>query len=58
MSVIGISVGSLLGGYLYNVYGGAQTFRLFSYGSALMCAIHLLCQNILKSNGKLNLPSK
>lgn len=51
-------MGSLLGGYLYSKCGGAQTFRLFAYGSALMCAIHLLCQNILKSNGKLSLPSK
>lgn len=58
ISIIGVSFGSLLGGYLYNEFGGASTFRLFAYGSALLCAIHLLCQNILKSNGKLNLPSK
>lgn len=56
--ITGVSLGSLLGGYLYNAFGGAQTFRLFAYGSGLMCVIHLLCQNILKSNGKLSLPSK
>jgi len=54
----GVSLGSLLGGYLINVFGGAQTFRLFAYGSGLMCVAHLLFQNVLKSNGKLSLPSK
>lgn len=51
-------MGSLLGGYLYNEFGGADTYRLFAYGTAFMCAIHLLCHNVLKSNGKLGLPSK
>lgn len=54
---IGVSLGSLIGGCLYDKYGGAQTFRLFAYGSALMCAIHLLCQKVLKSNKKLSFPS-
>lgn len=58
MYIIGVSVGSVLAGYLYNIIGGAATFRLFAYGSALACAIHLLCQNVLKSNGKLSLPSE
>lgn len=58
MSIIGVSLGSLIGGCLYDKYGGAQTFRLFAYGSALMCAIHLLCQKLLKANRKLGLPSK
>lgn len=53
-----MALGSLLGGYLYSIVGGAATFRLFAYGSALMCVIHLLCQNLIKSNGKLSLPSK
>lgn len=55
---IGVSLGTLLGGYLYDIYGGAETFLIFAYGSAIMCAIHLLCRNFLKSNGNLNLLSK
>jgi len=58
ISVVGVSLGSIIGGSLYDSIGGAETFRLFAYGSALMCAIHLLCQNLLKSNKKLILPSK
>ncbi|KAL5233970.1 hypothetical protein ACI65C_001380 [Semiaphis heraclei] len=54
---IGVSLGSLIGGCLYDKYGGAETFRLFAYGSALLCAIHLLCQKVLKANRKLSLPS-
>lgn len=54
---IGVSLGSLIGGSLYDKYGGPQTFRLFAYGSALMCVIHLLCQKVLKANRKLSLPS-
>lgn len=51
-------MGSLLGGYLYNDFGGAQTFRIFAYATALACAIHLLCHNVLKKSGKLGMPSK
>ncbi|XP_015372484.1 PREDICTED: major facilitator superfamily domain-containing protein 6-B-like isoform X2 [Diuraphis noxia] len=54
---IGVSLGSLIGGCLYDKYGGAETFRLFAYGSALLCAIHLLCQKVLKANRKLSLPN-
>ncbi|XP_050443466.1 major facilitator superfamily domain-containing protein 6-A-like isoform X2 [Adelges cooleyi] len=53
---VGVSLGSLCGGFLYNTYGGAMTFRLFAFGAAFMCIVHLLCQNLLKSNGKLSLP--
>lgn len=58
MYVSGVSLGSLIGGYCFNAYGGAETFRLFSYGAAIMCTIHLLYQYLLKYNGKLSLPSK
>lgn len=58
ISFIGVSLGSLLGGYIYALCGGIVTFRIFAYGSALACLIHLICQNFLKSNGKLGFPSK
>lgn len=58
LHIVGVSLGSIIGGSLYYTLGGSKTFRLFGYGSALMCVIHLLCQNLLKSNGKLSLPSE
>uniref|UniRef100_A0A2S2R414 Major facilitator superfamily domain-containing protein 6 n=1 Tax=Sipha flava TaxID=143950 RepID=A0A2S2R414_9HEMI len=40
--LIGDSLGSLLGGYLFGSYGGLWSFRFFAYGSALMCCINIL----------------
>lgn len=38
----GVSLGGLLGGFLYDRYGGVQTFQLFSYGSLSTCILHLI----------------
>lgn len=38
----GESAGSILGGYIYDLYGGAWLFRLFAYCSALMCFLNIL----------------
>ncbi|XP_050548920.1 major facilitator superfamily domain-containing protein 6-like isoform X2 [Daktulosphaira vitifoliae] len=54
---IGVSLGSFIGGVLYNLYGGIITFRIFAFGAAFMCIMHVLCRNFIKSNGKLSLPS-
>lgn len=32
-NVSGISIGGVIGGFLYEKYQGSQTFRIFSYGS-------------------------
>ncbi|XP_022179018.1 major facilitator superfamily domain-containing protein 6-like [Myzus persicae] len=39
---IGESIGSLVGGYLFDTYGGVWSFRFFSYMSLLMCSITIL----------------
>lgn len=39
---IGESIGSLLGGYLFDTYGGVWSFRFFSYMSICMCFITIL----------------
>jgi len=41
--LIGDSLGSLLGGYLFDSYGGVWSFRFFAYSSALLCFINILC---------------
>ncbi|XP_050548931.1 uncharacterized protein LOC126910415 isoform X3 [Daktulosphaira vitifoliae] len=45
---IGASLGGLLGGYLYEIYGGSNTFRLFSYGSLSLGILHVLYTTIGK----------
>ncbi|CAI6357550.1 unnamed protein product [Macrosiphum euphorbiae] len=39
---IGESIGSLLGGYLFDTYGGVWSFRFFSYMSVLMCFLSVV----------------
>lgn len=38
----GESIGSLLGGYLFDTYGGVWSFRFFSYMSVLMCFLSIV----------------
>ncbi|XP_025200189.1 major facilitator superfamily domain-containing protein 6-like isoform X2 [Melanaphis sacchari] len=33
---VGTSFGGVVGGFLYQIYGGERTFKLFSYGSLIM----------------------
>lgn len=42
----GESFGNLLGGYLFDVYGGLWLFRFFALTSALMCLLNIF-SNIL-----------
>lgn len=37
----GESIGSLLGGYLFDTYGGVWSFRFFAYMSIFMCFINI-----------------
>uniref|UniRef100_A0A2H8TT59 Major facilitator superfamily domain-containing protein 6 n=1 Tax=Melanaphis sacchari TaxID=742174 RepID=A0A2H8TT59_9HEMI len=39
---IGESIGSLLGGYLFDTYGGVWSFRFFAYTSIVMCFISIV----------------
>lgn len=43
-------MGGFMGGYFYESYGGAWTFKLFSYGSLLMCIIHVILTKFSKFN--------
>lgn len=45
---MGISLGSLIGGVLYDKLGGALTFRVFGVASLFACAIHFLLQWLLE----------
>lgn len=38
----GESLGSVLGGYLFDSYGGVWSFRFFAYMSATMCCVNIL----------------
>jgi len=51
MSFSGTSIGGLVGGFLYQTYGGKQTFKLFSYGSLMMGILHVI---FIKLNSKSN----
>lgn len=42
MFIIGESLGSLLGGYLFDAYGGLWSFRFFAYFTTLMCFLNIL----------------
>ncbi|KAL4082822.1 hypothetical protein QTP88_029478 [Uroleucon formosanum] len=39
---IGESLGSLIGGYLFDSYGGVWSFRFFAYSSAFVCFLTIL----------------
>ncbi|XP_015372475.1 PREDICTED: uncharacterized protein LOC107167802 [Diuraphis noxia] len=39
---IGETLGSLLGGYLFKLYGGVWSFRFFAYCSTSMCFLNIL----------------
>lgn len=41
-SFIGESLASLLGGFLFQSYGGVWSFRFFAYSSAFMCFLNIL----------------
>ena len=44
---IGVSVGSLIGGFLMESVGGSMTFRYFSYAAGCCFAAHVLVQALL-----------
>ncbi|XP_069691840.1 major facilitator superfamily domain-containing protein 6-like isoform X2 [Periplaneta americana] len=44
---VGVSLGSLLGGILYDKFGGAKTFRIYGTASLALFIIHALVQLLL-----------
>ncbi|KAG6461305.1 hypothetical protein O3G_MSEX012545 [Manduca sexta] len=45
---VGTSLGSLIGGRLYQAYGGWITFRAFGFGALICCAMHILAGYVFK----------
>ncbi|CAK1588571.1 unnamed protein product [Parnassius mnemosyne] len=45
---VGTSLGSFIGGLLYETYGGPNTFRWFGIGSLICCLLHILVQYLIK----------
>jgi MFS family permease len=45
---VGVSLGSFVGGVLYDVYGGPWTFRLFGIGALIVCLLHAGVQYLIK----------
>lgn len=44
---IGVSLGSFVGGIMYDVYGGQLTFRLYGIGAIVACFLHAGVQYFL-----------
>ncbi|XP_008183665.1 major facilitator superfamily domain-containing protein 6-A isoform X1 [Acyrthosiphon pisum] len=49
---IGLSLGGVLASHIYDFYGGVWLFRLFSYGSAVMCVLQITYNLLTRSNEK------
>ncbi|CAH2034832.1 unnamed protein product, partial [Iphiclides podalirius] len=45
---VGTSLGSFIGGRMYESYGGPNTFRWFGIGSLVCCAVHVFLQCLIK----------
>lgn len=43
---IGVSLGSFVGGYLFQSIGGSATFRLFSMGASVCLVVHVVVQKV------------
>ncbi|CAK1554815.1 unnamed protein product [Leptosia nina] len=51
---VGTSLGSFIGGQLYETYRGWNTFRFFGFGAFAACVIHAIAQHLLKDKPYLN----
>ncbi|CAH2103996.1 unnamed protein product [Euphydryas editha] len=45
---VGSSLGSFIGGVLYENYGGWNTFRWFGYGALIACFLHAIVQYLMR----------
>lgn len=46
-----MAVGSFIGGYLYKIYGGPMTFRIFGIGAFIVCILHCIVHRFIGKNG-------
>lgn len=49
---VGVSCGSLIGGYMFNSIGGSKTFRIFGVCSLVLFLIHVMVQKCLNKSEK------
>lgn len=49
---VGVSCGSLIGGFMFNHIGGSQTFRYFGVCSLALFVVHVLVQKSLNKSEK------
>ncbi|XP_013146484.1 PREDICTED: major facilitator superfamily domain-containing protein 6-A [Papilio polytes] len=45
---VGTSLGSFIGGRLYETYGGSNTFLWFGIGSLICCVVHVFVQYLIR----------
>lgn len=46
---VGTSLGSFIGGRLYETYGGRNTFQWFGIASLVFCGIHIVVQYVFRN---------
>lgn len=44
---VGVSLGSLLGGFLFNIFSGSTVFRVYGLAALLFCVLHITLQFFL-----------
>lgn len=51
---VGVSLGSFIAGYFFEIFGGALTFRIFGVGSLVMFLVHHFAQYLMaqRNSGK------
>ena len=58
MCFLGVSVGSLLGGVLFDKFLGATTFRIYGIVSLVLFAVHFVVQLVIGRNTLYNEQAK
>lgn len=49
---VGVSLGSLIGGIIYEKYGGWWAFRIFGLASLVCCVVHVIAQHLVNRTSK------
>lgn len=48
---VGVSLGSFIAGYFFEIFGGPITFRIFGVGSLIMFLVHHFVQYVISQRG-------
>lgn len=49
---VGVSIGSFVGGLLFESIGGSETFRIYGIVALVACLIHIIVQLLLQKYSK------